>query len=849
MKENGLNDKKTSSFSTLLANAMERASRAARVERATRWGARALWVGGVGGGALAWRLGQDASSVGINVVIVLSTALCVAVWFALKEKSGARERRASALLAARRLEKRLGGRAELFVAAVDFSEESSRDSFASAGPTSDVLRSATVEAATREYAEIEATLDAAELFAVLTETPPDRLRKIGKTRWFCALGVLANIAVWGSAEIWGSWRETQRPSVGEVASTKNEASINEGENREDKEIREKKEEEKIAEKAKTEENKAAIKPTSGTVDEELSLAALELLISELAQNAEIAESLAAELERAVAEEERGSAKGESANSAPQFLQLARELNGNLARPGTGLVAQTRRLSAAAERERRALETRWGKMGGITALERNDKEGGISGIASPENGVDETRVTGKEIAVFLTSARLAKLETKLTSAGGVGDWSALELSRVLRSDSPAERKRILTEAAARVGEWGRTLRREETTARILSESWRFDATSSRRAVLVKRAEEENRALLTRFAGRFNGDFNALNENGQGLEEAKRRFDALWKETETAEKDGVAIVERLRERLQSETAQGFIAFVCQGGVGRELASLAAEADEAACQALNDMTSQNEARRKKIAEDVENNRFGSAAARLENAVSLIPVVERKKESEELLNAEIKVISVGDAAAERTKDGGLQDERRFSALAALLTFGVGAQTTPNFESQDAFKEDVALLLKSASNGALREKDAAVKERQDGEATSGNEDGTSQDPTSQKGKSGEEGRTLAAKNKTEGKVNVGDATTWGGVLEAGRKNGAVASGEETGGENGAIAAGGSDGVGVKNVAETAENQAFNGELPAEARRRIEGTSAPEILPEYAEKIRLYRRRILQERR
>lgn len=848
MKENGLNDKKTAPFSTLLANAMERAARASRVERATRWGARVLWAGGVGGGALAWRLGQDASTVGMNAAIVLSTALCVAVGFALKEKSGTRERRRSALLAARRLEKRLGKRAELFVAAVDFSEETPRDSFANAGSTSAVLRSATVETATREYAEIEATLDEAELFAVLTATSADRFRKIGEMRWLCVLGVLANVVIWGGAEIWGSWNEAQRPSVVAVESANDKTAINEGGNRENKENREKEEEEKIAEKTKPEENSAAIEPTSGTVDEELSLSALELLISELAQNAEIAETLAAELERAVAEEERENEKGAPSNSETLFLQLARELSGNLTRPGTGLVAQTRRLSAAAERERRALETRWVKMGELNALGKKEKNGEINKAASPENGVGElTRITGKEIAVFLTAARLTEWETKLTTAGGVGDWAALELSGALRSDSTTERKRILAEAATRVGEWGRTLRREETAARILSESWRFDATSSQRATLIKRAEEENRALLTRFAGRFNVDFNAPNENDKELEEAKRRFDALWKETETAEKDCVAIVERLRERLQDESAQDFIAFVCQGDVvWQEIASRDAESDEAAWQLLNDMTSQSETRRTKIGEDVENNRFGSAATRLENAVSLIPVVEWKKEDDELLNVEI--VGISGEAAKKTESGDSQEERRFSALAALLTFGVGSKTTLNLESQDELKEDVARLLKSAPNGALMEKEATAKDRKDEEATFDNEVEASQDSTAQKGKSGEEGRTLAAENKTEDKVNIGNATTLGGVLDVERGNGSVASGEETGGENGAIATGGV-GDGAKNGSETAENQAFNGELPAEARRRIKGTSAPEILPEYAEKIRLYRRRILEERR
>ena len=83
-------------------------------------------------------------------------------------------------------------------------------------------------------------------------------------------------------------------------------------------------------------------------------------------------------------------------------------------------------------------------------------------------------------------------------------------------------------------------------------------------------------------------------------------------------------------------------------------------------------------------------------------------------------------------------------------------------------------------------------------------------------------------------------------------KNDKSATGEETTSETGApsaIGSGGGTGEEKKEIAEEAEKQAFSVELPSEARRRFEGTNAPKILPEYEEKIRLYRRRIQEERR
>ena len=832
MQKNGLDDNKTSvAFSTLLASAMERASRTARVERATRWGTRVLWGGGALVGALAWGLEQEAATAGRNAIIVLLSALCVGLGGALKRKSGTRERRLSALTAARRLEKRWARETGLLVAAVDFSEEEARDSLEKKETTSAVLRAATVESAERAFAEIAATLDETELFAVLTETPVDRFRKMGRTRWLCALGVLANGVVWGIARDWEERRSENRPVVRALDGESESATVQLAEDKENAKSKEKKKEGEDASRGEGGENKKVDGAENRAARETLSLESIELMISELAQNAEIAETLKAELENAVDEE---------TPNAALFLQLARELNANLTRPANGLVAQTRRLSAAAERERRQIEASWAKINELDALTKNGEEGEVKGIGRTGKEVGESkgnarRISGKEIAVGGAAARWSELEKNLTSAGGVGDASTLELSRVLRTDSTAERKKILTRAAARVGEWGTMLRREETVARILSESWRFDAASRRRATLIKRAAEENRALLARFAGRGVGGFNASPANDAGLEEAKRRFNELWREIGAANQEGVAIVERLRERLQSETAQDFIEFVRRNaGAWKTLSLGEVEADEAAGRALDEMASQNEARWIKIAEDVENNRFGRAAERLETGVAS-PDFASESKNEGVLNVEIEYFAEMEDGerAEKLENDGSRSRRRFSALAALLTWGVGEKTFLESETQLPEKESVASLR----NAGLTNNEAASQERKENEATSSDE-GEEKDVGS------------AASAETPGKetktseINAEEIASWDASLSDDPRNGKNASGEELGSENGATAIGVWGGVETIGAAETTENKAFNAELPSEARRRLEGTDAPEILPEYAEKIRLYRRRI-----
>lgn len=836
MQKNGLDDKKRAAFSTLLASAMERASRAARVERATRWGTRVLWGGGVIVGALALGVEQDASTAGENAVIVLLSALCVGIWGALKGKSGTRERRLTALTAARRLEKRWAREAGLFVAAVDFSEEEALDSLKKKETTSAVLRAATIESAERAYAEIASTLDEAELFAVLTETPVDRFRKMRKTRLLCALGILANVAVWGIAKNWEERRGENRPVVCALVGEKAQTSVEMEGNEKNKKDKEETEEEKVAHNSEGKENNKVDGAEKSAESAALTLESIELLISELAQNAEIAETLKAELESAVDEE---------TPNAALFLQLARELNANLTRPANGLVAQTRRLSAAAERERRQVEARWAGIGELGALAKNGEESEVEEIGGTEKEVGESggkarRISGKEIAVGGAATRWSELEKNLTSAGGVGDAATLELSRVLRSDSTAERKEILTRAAARVGEWGTTLRREETAARILSESWRFDATSRRRATLIKRAAEENRALLARFAGRFGGDFNASPENNDAMEAAKRRFDALWSETRATEEEGVAIVERLRERLQSESAQDFIDFVRRNaGAWKALSLGDVEADEAAGRALDEMASQNKTRWMKIAEEVENNRFGRAAERLEKTAAE-QVWAKGAKDEGVLNVEIE----NDVAMENGKkaeEGGNEDarqNRRFSALATLLTWGVGEKRTFESEAEAPEKERVA----SSKNADLTKNETASQERNENEATPSSE--------SKENDGGSVARSETTEKKTESsEINADQIASWDASFSDDRGNDKNAFGEELGSENGATAIGAAGGDEIVGLAEITENKAFNAELPPEARRRLEGTDAPEILPEYAEKIRLYRRRIAKEKR
>lgn len=882
MVRNGLKSsnkrERDASISATLASAMEEAARTARSVEATRWGTRVLWTGAALVGTSAWLLKQSAETVGRNVASVFLAAVCVALWSAWKIKLGAKGGRTSATSAARRLERRFPEQKGVLVAAVEFCEEESGDrDEAMEETTSAALRVATVAAAARWREEIAAKLDEAEWRAVLTDLPLERFQKIGLKRRVCALGVLANLAIWGGASAGEERRVEQKPSVclletQDVKTTTEIARNKQNERFEQKkENGEIKEEGEEAENSQGSENEAAKETEKNGADEELSLATLELLISELAQNAAIAESLRTALENAVDEKTGASEREESTRDATRFLQLARELRANLARPKTGLIAQTRRLSAAGERERQKIESR------LNAAREKEIDGEVDKIGEieeiRENGGElvrsARRITGKEIAVLLTSARLAELETKLTAAGGVGDRTALEISRLLRCDSAEEREKILTQAAARVGEWETMLRREETAARVLSESWRFDATARLWATLVKRASQENRTLLTRFAGRLSVDWESPDGENETFEEAKRRFNALWEEARRAEKEGVAIVERLRERLQREEAQTFVDFVQKDESLKEWKLWNDEADERCDEAIATAATRGEKKWTEIASNVENNRFGRAAERLENVGATFletpssvrseraALEDRKKKSrsEVGLNVEIKEVEY------RRDDEAAEDEgvgaRRFSALAALLTFGVDEKATSQVEKSPMKNERDALSMIERKDGKasqeadrkIEERAALEKDKEKAETSEARKNGRESAPKERNGE--EKGGTTEGETAVETTTLEQNGSSEGASGDS--ESGELATKGETGRENGANASGVSEGNEAKrekqNALEPEENKAFNAELPSEARRRFEETAAPEILPEYAEKIRLYRRRISEKQR
>lgn len=878
------------SIAATLANAMKKAERAARVEGAIRRGMRVLWAGGVGVGCCAWFLGQDADAVGRNVAIVFAVAWATAVggdWgVSLKQRAGRRGRRDLAFLAARRLEKRFPEQTGIFVAAVDFSAEETLG-IDDRSPVSSALRNATVDAATRRFAEIEATLDAAELNAALTNLPSKRFRKSGKMAQFCALGVLANLAIWGgTAGKEAAFRAVEAKKVERVERA--------SENRKDKGNGEVLEEERDKRFAEIKENSEEIENASTTqetsVPEEIALAALELFLAELAQNAEIAETLQAELKSAAANE---SGEGERSGTfdATQCLRLARELKGNLTRPETGLIAQTKRLSEAAARRRQIIEERLretAKTANSSEVEKKEKVGGISKInkigeiektGENEKGKRTAQgIAGKEIALSLAAARWATLETALTEPGGIGDVASLELSRLARSDSATARRKTATEAAANVGEWGAALRREETAARIWSESWRFDATSQQRTALTKRAWEENRTLLIRFAGRLTANAGKTGESSETLEEAKRRFKALWEEAQGVERERVAIFERLRERLQSEESQEFRDFVQRcGGLAGDERFWGVEADETAVLRLNDALSRNRRTWNEIAEHIENNRFGAAGERWQEGgdaleESLSASGDEKNEpqpkgnaNEGTINAEIKEDGADevDGVAEKKGTEELESERRrFSALAALLTQGIAAEATREIVARQSVEnKDVAAFGKGEEIDGLTLKNEKARKNAADAASQNERKGDVFDAMSPKEKNAET-RASSEKNKetsndaTDGKTKSSDdaaTTTDGDQSETeNAKTATNATERQTGGRpdaSGAESAGNDAAERERLKTEPPENKAFLGELPPETRRRFEETKAPEILPEYAEKIRLYRRRILEEKR
>lgn len=878
-EEKRLDKERRAIFSETLSTELKKAARAARFERAVCRGALALWAGGVFVGTLAWRARQDASTVERNIAIVGAAAIAVAFFSVWRRRAEAQGRRALALLAARRLENRFEEQKGVLVAAVDFCEDSLKgatEPSTATAATSEALRDATVVAATRWFEKTASEMNAAELRAVLTDLPIKRFRKIGLKRLACALGILLNGALWASCWSWEEGKTNERPPK-KVALSNGNRGIKE--NIEEETGTQKATIEERGKKEENEEDEKASDLKKEETGEEISLSALELLISELAQNAEIAETLQSELERASVEQDAADAKPVE---TPQLLQLARELKANLARPERGLAAQTRRLKERARRERWAVEERL-KREKINISGENGKIDGVGELGEVEKRLKENaqNIGGKEIAVAWLEARLTKFELELSAENRIGDVASLGLSRVLRSERAEERKETLSEAASRVGEWGATLRREETAARILSESWRFGEATRRRELLLERVLEENRGALTRFAGRLTIEYGATEREVEALEEAKRRFAALATETRRVENEGVAIVERLRERLQSEEAREFIEFVKNDvGLAKGVAIDGAEADAAAFNWINDVVSRSETKWAEITERVENNRFGRAAERLEREVALslsettslngesLSTERRNKEEEDekerekekvakSATVEIKEVEriEGKAVEENRNVESTPEERRFSALAALLTRGVGAKTVANGNAQPEADEEVALLEKKRNGEfAINEEEktnepfrAASQESED-DALSQKE-GKRQE-NAKDGKAGEDDTTVE-------KVKSCDDATGGGLEDSdGALDGEKASAAETGKENGNLDDVGGAGRGKKESKENAKtgekqevNEGFNGELPPEARRRFERTETPEIDPEYAEKIRLYRRRILNEKR
>lgn len=871
---------KRTSFSTTLADAMKRAAFASRVEGALRRGTFVLWAGGFLVGVAAYWGGQNASAGrGVAVVFLVFVAatvgveILVALIRKIVQKSSVRERRTLALTAAKRLEKRFPERAENFVAAVEFSvEENGNDERRT---DSGALRDATVVSATRRYAELVATLDAAELNAALIGSPNERLGKIGEKCWLCALAVLVNLAVWGISVRCEEGNDGQRTAIsGEKNEQRRVLTRRSEENGKDSEIVENGEKEgnnKIARDNAVDEREEA------RVCEAISLLDLETLISELAQNAEIAESLKEELERTVEEENKESEKRETVDDAATFLLLARELRTNLTRPETGLIAQTRRLNEAARRERQGVEE------SLAVLSEVRKVGEISGGGKIEK---ERQVSGKAVAVFLTSSRLTEFETLLTVSGGIGDTRSLGLSRLLRSDSASERRKATLEAAARVGEWRAALRREETAARILAESWRFDAASQRRRTLVRAALQENRALLSRFAGRLTPNVGATSENDESLNEAKRRFNALWNETRLVDKEIGAIFERLRERLQSAEAREFRDFIAKNvGIAGDARFWSVEADVAVDAWLAGVAAQRETWWKKVAESVEMNRFGVAAeygektvATLDDAASTFGLPESESEGEKRekkqvgkeINVEIKGFD-GSVREERTENNGnaRATGHRFSALAALLTQGVDATITRRFEGRTWENEgktatepngDLTLSREKSEESATTEgvnEDATLEKEETAIETASQswqdeERGASQSRQDEERGAPEEKEARGTDDATVGKERGSNVAAVDGAESENQNERGTFGGEtENGNDANAGAFAGNVGEAEKNRdgAETSKKEAFTGELPTEARRRFEGTEAPEITPEYAEKIRLYRRRILKERR
>lgn len=856
------------SLATTLADELTIASRAAERANAVRRGTRVLWAG-VFIGALGRCCGADASATGTFVLISLISAFSVVVAALWKKRSSASETRSRALLAARRLERYFPEQAGVWVAAVDFCCDAVREEEGSARTSAD-LRNATITLATRRLATAASETSVADWRAALTGEKSELFRNLRKKNGVCVLSVLINLALWGSAivdevDVNEKNRPTARAEVGETSDSVD------------------KNKENCGNKGNKQEGESEIERNKGTLDSEISasavgdqapwngdvLTALEALISDLSQNADLAEFFKAELEDAVVAERTNAEKKEGEEGeATQFLQLARELNANITRPATGILAQVRRLQTELRREETAIGERLEKANGKGERRRKENE--------------EKRAAGVEIALFLLASRLNKFEAKIRVVETQEITSALGLSAVLRNASNAGRAETLEEAARRVDEWATMLRREATAAQILRESWLFDAMSRDWRAATEGAWEKNQILLARFAGRSLLSDVTSSDDSVSFDKAKARFVDAWSEARRLEKERFAIFERLLERLQNEEAKEF----CESIGGEEgLAARVdllgnADWDAAVFDATNVALAQIETRDAKIAEAVENNRFGIVAEELQNVekkraleptASIERIANKRAESAEKtetgnvdrINDELSRDSKEAASVARNEEEGKGrdgKERRLAFLTARLTWGVDEETLYNGVSQNVAGKYVKANDKAADAGASPRR--VNEKRRKSDWTTRQEEGKKAVPDEREKyvTSLEEAtRQNAEKKVASDAVNEENDYKYGEIRETQeqtKEKYAGSSESENGGEDGEKSSvGETNGDGKKGVSEeleggqVEENQAFSGELPLELRRRFEGTNAPEILPEYEEKIRLYRRRINSERR
>ncbi|MBQ7813955.1 MAG: hypothetical protein IJ387_05610, partial [Thermoguttaceae bacterium] len=458
-------------------------------------------------------------------------------------------------------------------------------------------------------------------------------------------------------------------------------------------------------------------------------------------------------------------------------------------------------------------------------------------------------------------------------------AALGLSVVLRSDSATERTKTLESAARRAGNWARILRRETTAAQILRESWIFDATSQSWKAASETAWQKNQTLLARFAGRAPREVAPIGGDDVAFERAKERFVDAWRDARSLEKERFAIVERLLRRLQAEEARDFNESVgAENDLGIDDNRLGNDDwDAAAWEAINDAASNAGKRDLKITEALENNRFGVVAEELQTKekrleIKAPPIAKTISENEE--NVEETVVGVASFDKKEVKKevgrgeeeiDERRKERRLAFLAARLTFGVDGETLRRARTQIAAENEVGANNNAAETSAASRRASEKRKQSDLPAPQENETRIAEtteernDATSFEGAKEETAENELAEvevtdenisgysdkkvsEKTQGQTKEKFAPSRVDENESRSEGDANAPGAPSGGGSGAVS---DDFVGMQ----VEENKAFNGELPSEVRRRFEETSAPEITPEYAEKIRLYRRRIAGERR